>query len=125
MWQALAAGIIVRDDQLEQYLALLARDDHFSIASMVIPELRESTATKFDNPQQEQIMTATIEQRDKSHRIQNTQQSDFDSSEYQEEKRILLDAEMHRARILLHQSGVFGEQEEAIREWLDRRPDVL
>lgn len=128
LWVALGDGEQAKDNQFETYLELLQNSERFGIASMVIPELREPSLTEAEpeSGQRQRILQICRDQIQQAGRMKTMKQADFDTEEYREEKRILRSAEMHRARILLHDSGTFdSESKTAIEEWLKKAPDVL
>ncbi|GAB7364333.1 hypothetical protein MBLNU230_g4877t1 [Neophaeotheca triangularis] len=108
--------------QLDRFTELLCAEDKFSIARLVIPPLRDTEA-QATNPQQQSILDATRELRRAFSEQEHATQADFDDALITAEREELMHAEMHRARVLLHQSGAFGhEQEQEIREWLESHP---
>lgn len=113
------------DIRLDQFISILQKDDMFSTARLVIPALRREHASGL-NAVQQKIMTMTEGLRHESCTRRRTTQSDFDDAPYVAEKRILHDAEMHRARVLFHQHHAFGEMDEdSIRAWLDAWPGCV
>jgi hypothetical protein len=130
LWKGLEADhqASISDDDLNDFVHLLTSDKRmFSLASLVIDPLRDNGEPDVDlHHQQHLILQATLQQRKDKVKFQSSSQPDFDDPLYVEEKRRAMDAELHRARVLLHQSGAFGSQsEEAIKQWLLKHPEVL
>ena len=125
LWAVLSEGTHVESQLLDIYLRFVADPEYFVLARLVNPSFRSSEAPKVDHPQKQRIMDAIEHHRKTYATLDNTQQQETDDVEYTAEKKALLDSEMHRARILLHDGGYFGSQtQERIQEWLDQRPDV-
>lgn len=53
---------------------------------------------------------------------EGTTQVNYDDSTYTAEKRILQDAEMHRARVFHHSGAFTSLDDEKVRQWLDAWP---
>lgn len=110
---------------VDTFIALLSDESRFSLARLIIAELRDPVPHS-QYPQQQQVLQATQKQRANTARQESAVQTEVDDIMYVAEKRILLDAELHRARVLLHQSGAYGsESEDKIRRWLAAHPDLL
>ncbi|CZT16437.1 uncharacterized protein RCC_02280 [Ramularia collo-cygni] len=109
--------------EYQRFLALLLSEERFALARLVIVELREGRGEHHLSAQQEDLLDKTSQIRARIQVVQNMQQSDFDEDAYAQEKLIHLDAELHRARILMHRSAPYGAaSEERIAEWLAQYP---
>lgn len=126
-WDALSEGAVAEGQDVEMFVELLADDERFSIARLVIPAFRcDDPDVAPDSEQQQRILKQIQAMRDEARRHESTDQSAFDSAQYVAEKRAKLDSELHRARILLHDSNAFGAQEgEEIRKWLEKHPQII
>ncbi|KAK1088927.1 hypothetical protein LTR33_000306 [Friedmanniomyces endolithicus] len=128
LWDSLAASraAAIPEQQLDAFIKMLRTEDKFALARNVIPELREVDISDAPNPQQQRILEASADLRGDFFRRESCTQSDFDTALYIAEKRILLDAELHRAQVLLYHSGLFGaSSENEIAAWLATHPDMM
>lgn len=123
LWKAMSTSTDIPAAYETTFIRLLKDDDRFALARLVIPEFRTAEGLEMLTAQQAKVMEAISDLQLRTSQEQNTSQADFDDPVYAAEKRILLDAEMHRARVLLHQSYTLDDaSEEEIRDWLERRP---
>ncbi|KAI7554893.1 hypothetical protein KC331_g227 [Hortaea werneckii] len=108
---------------VDLWARLLQDHDRFALARLVVPELR-STHPLPNSQYQRRILDDTVDLRKAFSNTEQRTQSYFDSPAYVEEKRILQEAELHRARVLLHRSEAFGHSvtEEEIARWLAEAP---
>ncbi|SMR49931.1 unnamed protein product [Zymoseptoria tritici ST99CH_3D1] len=128
-WDSLNAN--PRTEHAEQDVAtlisLLSDRENFAVARLVVPELREMKIdpTILYHRQQRCVLEATSELRTGFGRVETARQSDFDDILYVAEKETMLNAELQRARVLLHQSDAFGsDNEQLIRHWLSEHPEL-
>ncbi|GAB7349833.1 hypothetical protein MBLNU459_g0539t1 [Dothideomycetes sp. NU459] len=111
---------------VRSFISLLSDERSFSIAKLVVPELRAPSSSAVTNEWKRQIIDATNDARNKSRQLETTTQADFDHPLYRQEKEVFTDSEMYRARLLLHRTGRVGaDDDEAIRKWLEMRPKAL
>ena len=119
----------IPEKALDSFIKQLTGNAKFSIARLMIPELRENAKDVSSiphHPQQQRILDETRHLRNSAARTESATQADFDDPLYIAEKRTLMEAEMQRARVLLHQSGAFGsESEDRIRDWLGLHPNIM
>ncbi|KAK5703518.1 hypothetical protein LTR17_022030 [Elasticomyces elasticus] len=126
VWAALGEDREVPEDAIGAIISLLEQGDKLAVAAMVIPELREPGMPVVHSKHQEEIIKQTREARGAAFARSTKRQEDFDDASYSLEKEKLRDAEMHRARVLLHHSaGAGSSEEEAIQRWLDQAPAFL
>ncbi|KAG9693646.1 hypothetical protein KCU95_g3197, partial [Aureobasidium melanogenum] len=103
-------------------IAMLQQEDAFALARLVIPELR-SKEPLVDSLLKQKVIDRTASQRMAALSLEATQQSDFDTNLYSEEKEVFTEAEMYRASLLLYGSAAFDNvEEQEIIQWLAQRP---
>lgn len=108
------------------FISLLRKQDSFSLAQQVIPELRSAGEIAVASEYQASVLAATKSLRDRDSRLRSMTQDTFDSKAYKEEKKIFREAEEYRVRLYLHTCGRFSaEEEKEINEWLDKCPSSL
>ncbi|GAB7356375.1 hypothetical protein MBLNU459_g7158t1 [Dothideomycetes sp. NU459] len=112
---------------VQSFVDLLSEERAFSIAKLVIPQLRAKSSTVEEtNAWKIQIIEGTTAVHDSSIKSKRTKQADFDHPLYSHEKEVFTDSEMYRARLFLHRDGrADAGSDNAIREWLEARPSVL
>ncbi|THV89570.1 hypothetical protein D6D27_06385 [Aureobasidium pullulans] len=109
-------------DAVDEFIALLQQTDAFTLARLVIPELRATKPPVLSSLKQK-IINQTTHQRTEALGLESNAQSEFDSHLYRQEKEEFTEAEMFRASLLLYGSASFdGVQEEEIIQWLASRP---
>lgn len=110
-------------DCLETWLKLLESTEWFSLARLVITDLRTTDPYTGDNPHIRRIMQETLEMRELFVTALAKRQSDFDTAAYTDEKAIMKDADMHHARIMLFRTDEFrSDKDEELKAWWAKRP---
>lgn len=123
LWETLSRGQPVDNACIELFINLLGRSDRFALARMIIPDLRRDILPANLRPIQRHIIGSVNDLRTEVLRRESTTQNDFDDPLYIAEKRIFIEAQVHRASVLLHEAGAFGSAERAeIEEWWLQRP---
>ena len=124
-WEALAAkDATAPEPALLDFINLLTHKDMFALARLSIVELRAGSRNS-ENAQRQRILDATSQLSAEVIRLERFTQADIDDVRYAAEKRVALHAELHRARVLLHNSGGFAAGEDKIKAWLDMHPDMV
>ena len=127
-WDGLRHGFEALPSHLQNFIDLVQDPERFSLARLVIPDLRNGNTalSSTSRAQQYTVLSATQELRQSTVRRETTVQEDIDDPEYAMEKVIQRDSDLHRARVLLHQSGAFGAvDEEEIESWLRSAPKAV
>jgi len=110
-------------DALRAFAKLPLDHDSFALARLVIPELRGDLNLRLTNVSKQYVLDATTDLRELTIDRNSFTQESFDDELFIAEKDIFLDVEIHRARILLHDSKALNSATaKEIREWLDLRP---
>ncbi|PVI07463.1 hypothetical protein DM02DRAFT_648947 [Periconia macrospinosa] len=106
------------------FLHLLQDPDDLSLASLVLPHLRPG-AEPPQHPRQREVVEGTLNATTALGNILKRTQAYYDRKNplYAAEKRILQDAEMYRASLLLCNSGFLTpEESDLVRKWIDDCP---
>ena len=125
IWAALVKDEDFPEPQIALFADLLKDHARFSIARLIIPELRQASPKNINTAREHhmRILQATQHLRRAFIDLESTRQGDFDTEEFKHEKKVFSEAEMHRARVLLHWSGRFTvADEERLRGWLSSAP---
>ncbi|KAK3698116.1 hypothetical protein LTR37_017074 [Vermiconidia calcicola] len=122
-WDGLSSDMKATDSHVGSFIDLLVDQDRFALARLVITDLRSASILLSISPPQNFILQSTAHLRADTLKKEGLRQEDFDSAAYANEKRTQRESDLHRARILLHDSGGFGSaSEEQILKWLDAAP---
>lgn len=108
---------------LDALATLLKPQETFTLARLVIPDLRLPLGERLPNPRRQHILERLAETRAVFAARSSSTQDAFDDELYKEEKDIFQDAELYRARILLYESHALEPARmEEIQAWLANRP---
>lgn len=123
-WSRAGSEEGISADVFEGFIIFLLNDDAFDVARLVVPALREPSETNLLTVQQRGIVERLQQSREMFDlKTSQQQQASFDDELYRAEKDIFLDAEVHRASMLLNESGLLDPARlEEIQAWLSARP---
>ncbi|KAI6855607.1 hypothetical protein KC323_g8254 [Hortaea werneckii] len=122
-WKLLDSEVEQAIRDLDAFARLLEPQETFTLARLIIPDLRAQSGARLPNPRQQHIMERLAETRAVFADRSSSTQDAFDDELYKEEKDIFQDAELYRARILLYESHALEPARiEEIQAWLANRP---
>lgn len=120
VWGRLRHHIPLADAVVNNFVAMLRIPDNIQLAQLVIPDLRPNALPPVSKQQCDVL--SRIELRPPGLEHVETKPTGFISvaqSLYEDEKRILEDADWHRACLLLYgRADVTSTQSERVRQWL-------
>jgi hypothetical protein len=122
LWDAL--GNDAERELGDALVSMLQDTNHLKLARIVLPAFRFRAEPPEHQPQrQRECVETTAKERARLDRLVESTQHDFNDAYYKAERKILQEAEMHRLRLLLFESGVLDqEQAHNVRRWLDGCP---
>lgn len=123
-WQSLDGEVGSPDSSTtDAFVHLLSDGENFVLARMVIPELRGDPDSDSSNHTKQKILDCLRPLRAQHYAASTQDQSSFDSRLYQEEKDVLREANLHRAKLLfLGRANLSEEDSKRFQEWWESCP---
>ncbi len=123
-WDGLSQDFEASPEHIELFIRALQDPDQFAVAQITIPELREAEMYARACFRQRQVLESTKNMRVKMANNERINQAHHNEN-YNSRTKSLHDAEMHYARVLLHNSNTLGSaSEQEIRQWLQGAPKL-